>query len=171
MSKADMKNVRHDAYQMDGPRSNGSLELHAFDSDKVLLDPYAKSVHFPESFDGQARHVSRLEHWARPRWAFCTKTNPPLTGAMIKGLLFHQNDLVIYEMHVRGFTRRGNSGVRAEDRGTYRGIIDKIPYLRELGVTAVELLPVHQYDPLEGNYWGDMTLNSLCLTTPTRPLL
>ncbi len=53
---------------------------------------------------------------------------------------FHQHDLVIYEMHVRGFTRRPNSGVRPEDRGTYRGVIDKIPYLKELGVTAVELL-------------------------------
>ena len=46
-----------------------------------------------------------------------------------------------------------------ENRGTYRGVIEKIPYLKELGVTAVELLPVHQFDPLEGNYWGYMTLN------------
>ncbi len=72
---------------------------------------------------------------------------------------FHQHDLVIYEMHVRGFTRRTNSGVRPENRGTYRGVIEKIPYLKELGVTAVELLPVHQFDPQEGNYWGYMTLN------------
>ena len=72
---------------------------------------------------------------------------------------FHQHDLIIYEMHVRGFTRRNNSGVQPEQRGTYRGVIEKIPYLKELGITAVELMPVHQYDPQEGNYWGYMTLN------------
>jgi glycogen operon protein len=70
----------------------------------------------------------------------------------------HTHDLVIYEMHVRGFTRRANSGVTADRRGTFAGIIDRIPYLKDLGVTAVELLPVHQFDPQERNYWGYMTL-------------
>jgi isoamylase len=60
---------------------------------------------------------------------------------------------------VRGFTARANSGVTPEERGTFIGLTRKIPYLLELGVTAVELLPVHQFDPQEGNYWGYMTLN------------
>jgi glycogen operon protein len=62
-------------------------------------------------------------------------------------------------MHVGGFTRRANSDVPAAHRGTFRGVIDKIPYLRSLGVTAVELMPVFQYDPDEGSHWGYMPLN------------
>lgn len=62
-------------------------------------------------------------------------------------------------MHVRGFTRRANSGVPLARRGTFAGVIDKIPYLQELGVTVVELLPIFQFDPDEHNYWGYMTLN------------
>jgi glycogen operon protein len=65
---------------------------------------------------------------------------------------------VIYEMHVRGFTAHPNSGVAAEKRGTYAGLIEKIPYLRNLGITAVELLPVFPFDPQDApaglNYWG-----------------
>jgi glycogen operon protein len=66
---------------------------------------------------------------------------------------------IVYEMHVRGFTRHPNSGLPEETRGTYAGVIDKIPYLKELGVTAVELLPVFQFDALacpagHVNYWG-----------------
>ena len=72
---------------------------------------------------------------------------------------FHEHDLVIYEMHVRGFTRNPNSGVTPGRAGTFLGVVDKIPHLQELGITAVELLPVHQFDPQENNYWGYMTLN------------
>ena len=66
---------------------------------------------------------------------------------------------IIYEMHVRGFTRHPSSGVSEEKRGTYAGVIEKIPYLKELGITAVELLPVFQFDaqdcpPGLVNYWG-----------------
>jgi len=71
----------------------------------------------------------------------------------------HASDTIIYEMHVRGFTRRDNSGVAAEKRGTFAGVIEKISYLKELGITAVELMPVFQHDPDEGNYWGYMPLN------------
>jgi glycogen operon protein len=71
----------------------------------------------------------------------------------------HEADLVIYEMHVRGFTRHASSGFPAEQRGTFGGVIAKIPYLVELGVTAVELMPVFQFDPQEDNYWGYMPLN------------
>jgi hypothetical protein len=62
-------------------------------------------------------------------------------------------------MHVRGFTKRSNSGVSTDKRGTLAGVIEKIPYLKDLGITAVELMPVFQYDPDEGNYWGYMPLN------------
>jgi glycogen operon protein len=65
----------------------------------------------------------------------------------------------VYELHVKGFTARANSGVAPEKRGTFLGLIEKIPYLKELGVTVVELLPVQQFDPQERNYWGYMTLN------------
>jgi isoamylase len=66
---------------------------------------------------------------------------------------------VIYEMHVAGFTRHPSSGVSSAKRGTYAGVVDKIPYLRQLGVTAIELLPVFQFDPQDAplgftNYWG-----------------
>jgi glycogen operon protein len=66
---------------------------------------------------------------------------------------------IIYEMHVRGFTRHPSSGVAEKNRGTFAGLIEKIPYLRELGVTAVELMPVFQFDPQDAppglvNYWG-----------------
>ena len=66
---------------------------------------------------------------------------------------------VIYEMHVRGFTRSPGSGLKNNLRGTYAGLIEKIPYLQELGITAVELLPIFQYDSQDAppglvNYWG-----------------
>src|SRR4029077_8565632 len=66
---------------------------------------------------------------------------------------------IIYEMHVRGFTRHPSSGVPPDKRGTYAGLIEKIPYLQELGITAVELLPVFQFDSQDApfgrvNYWG-----------------
>ncbi len=66
---------------------------------------------------------------------------------------------VIYEMHLAGFTRHPSSGIAAELRGTYAGMIEKIPYLRDLGITAVELLPIFQFDPQDCpaglvNYWG-----------------
>jgi glycogen operon protein len=68
-------------------------------------------------------------------------------------------DTVIYELHVAGFTRHPSSGVAPARRGTYLGVIDKIPYLQSLGITAVELLPVFQFDPSDApaglvNYWG-----------------
>src|SRR5262249_15613208 len=63
-------------------------------------------------------------------------------------------------MHVRGFTKRANSGVSSTARGLFSGVIEKIPYLRDLGVTVVELMPVFLFDPEPGgNYWGYMPLN------------
>jgi glycogen operon protein len=73
--------------------------------------------------------------------------------------LRHEAVLIIYEMHVRGFTHHPSSGLPASQRGTFEGVIAKIPHLLELGVTAVELMPVFQFDPQEGDYWGYMPLN------------
>jgi isoamylase len=155
--KKDMHGARYYAYQIDGPRSNGLFELHAFDPDKVILDPYAKSVHFPATFDRKAA-IEPGCNWGKAPLGVLYEDEPPFDWGE-RGVPFHQHDLIIYEMHVRGFTRRPNSGVKSEHRGTYRGVIEKIPYLQELGITAVELMPVHQFDPQEGNYWGYMTLN------------
>src|SRR4029077_13994700 len=54
---------------------------------------------------------------------------------------------LVYELHVKGFTRHPNSGIPEETRGTFRALIEKIPYLQDLGISAVELLPVSQFDP------------------------
>jgi isoamylase len=144
--------ARYYAYEIDGPRSSGPLAWHAFDPQKVLLDPYAKAVFFPPGFDRQAAeragpNMGRAPLGILPRrettfaWG---DDRPPR----------HESDAVIYEMHVRGFTRSPTSGLAPGRRGTYAGVVDKIPYLKELGVTMVELLPVQQFDPQEGNYWG-----------------
>ncbi|MGD0040706.1 MAG: isoamylase [Isosphaeraceae bacterium] len=150
--------ARYYAYQIDGPRSSGPRNWHAFDPQKVLLDPYAKAVFFPPGFSRQAAertgsNMGRapLGILPRPEATFAWRDDRrPHHGA---------SDAVIYEMHVRGFTRSPTSGLAPERRGTYAGVVDKIPYLKELGVTRVELLPVQQFDPQEGNYWGYMTLN------------
>jgi glycogen operon protein len=72
---------------------------------------------------------------------------------------YHESDAIIYELHVKGFTKNPNSGVDPSRAGTYAGLVEKIPYLKELGVTIVELMPVFQRDPQEGDYWGYMPLN------------
>jgi pullulanase/glycogen debranching enzyme len=71
----------------------------------------------------------------------------------------HEADTIVYELHVGGFTRSPDSGVSDEARGTFAGLVEKIPYLKDLGVTVVELMPVFQYDPSDDNYWGYMPLN------------
>jgi glycogen operon protein len=142
------------AYCVDGPSDRRAG--HRFDPAKVLLDPYARGVLFPPTFsraagmregDNAGRAPLGVLPVSVPAFDWGTDTRPR-----------HTHDLVIYEMHVRGFTKRANSGVADDRRGTFRGVIDRIPYLKDLGVTAVELLPVHQFDPQERNYWGYMTL-------------
>ena len=68
---------------------------------------------------------------------------------------------IIYEMHVRGFTADPSSGVAESKRGTYAGLIEKIPYLQELGITAVELLPVFQFDPQDAPSGANQLLGLL----------
>lgn len=152
-----MRDASYYAYRVDGPAPNGRFEWHWFDRDKILLDPYAKSVFFPPAFDRLAA--------ARPG---SNAGKAPLGVLAGDSECFdwqgdqrprHEADTVIYELHVGGFTRNPNSGVKDDARGTFAGLVEKIPYLKDLGVTVVELMPVFQYDPSDGNYWGYMPLN------------
>jgi glycogen operon protein len=143
------------AYRVDGPRDTSAG--HRFDSEKVLLDPFAAAVHFPPAYSRAAAAAPGPTDGLAPLGRLVREALPP--GGDLGPRPRHCHDLVVYELHVRGFTARPNSGVSPEKRGTFAGLAEKIPYLSDLGVTAVELLPVHQFDPQEGNYWGYMTLN------------
>jgi isoamylase len=143
------------AYQVKGPLDPAGG--HRFDRDKILLDPYAKAVFFPKDFTREAAIKAGSNAGKAPLGVLPLWQTPFDWGNDHKP--HHTYDAVIYELHVKGFTARANSGVSPSSRGTYEGLIEKIPYLKELGITVVELMPVHQFDPKEGNYWGYMTLN------------
>ena len=154
--KSQIGDARYYGYSVTGLDPQGPFESHCFDREKVLLDPYAKTVFFPATFDRAAA--------MRPG---PNAGQAPL-GLLSNGEAFdwgddarprHESDAVIYELHVRGFTASENSGVSPQRRGTFAGLMEKIPYLKDLGVTVVELMPVFQFDPQEGNYWGYMPLN------------
>jgi len=156
--QSELDNARYYAYSIDGPPPSGDrFARHAFNPQKVLLDPYAKSVFFPPTFDRAAAHGAGSNAGKAPLGVLCEARSDFDWGDDLRPR--HDSDLVIYEMHVRGFTMNQNSGVSAEKRGTFAGVIEKIPYLRELGVTAVELMPIFQFDATEPNYWGYMPLN------------
>jgi glycogen operon protein len=126
-----------------------------------LLDPYARAVFFPPAFDrcaavGPAANDGRAPLGVLLRETSRIKAGAPIFDAAKRPR--HDSALVIYEMHLRGFTKDPSSGVPQARRGTYLGVIDKIPHLRELGVTAIELMPVFQFDRTEPNYWGYMPL-------------
>jgi glycogen operon protein len=125
-----------------------------FDPRHLLLDPYGLAVAGPHGNrrirpgDDTGRAMKSVV--ADPR-VYDWEGDVPLQRPCVQ--------TVIYELHVRGFTRHPSSGVAANHAGTYAGLIEKIPYLQELGVTAVELLPVFQFDPEDAppglsNYWG-----------------
>ncbi len=142
------------AYKVGGPCDPSSG--HLFDPQKVLFDPFAYSVYFPPGYSrssaskpGPTDGLSPLGRLSKARKAFARDISPPR----------HTHDLIVYELHVKGFTARPNSGVSPEKRGTFAGLIEKISYLKDLGITAVEFLPIHQFDPQEDNYWGYLTLN------------
>jgi isoamylase len=148
--------ARFYAYRIDGPPAGPSCAEHAFDAEKLLVDPYARSIYFPPSFD---REAARKPGSNEGRAALALlQTHEYGCDWGDDRPQRYTSDLIIYEMHVRGFTRDPSSGVSEANRGTFAGVIDKIQYLRELGVTAVELMPVYQFDPQDGNYWGYMPL-------------
>jgi len=133
-----------------------------FDPDKALLDPYGKCVARPAGRSREpARHPGDNAATAL-RSVVIDPGNYDWEGDTPPARPFAKT--IIYELHVGGFTRHPNSGVAPAKRGTYAGLIDKIPYLRDLGVSAVELLPLFAYDeqdgpPLLGNYWGYQPLS------------
>ncbi len=128
-----------------------------FDSQKVLLDPYGRGVVLGRNYSRKAAGQPGSNA------ACCMKSvvvDPRAYNWEGDLPLKHPFEhTVIYEMHMAGFTRHPSSGVAEERRGTYAGLVEKIPYLKELGITAVELLPVFQFDPQDApeglsNYWG-----------------
>ncbi|MBU4498674.1 MAG: glycogen-debranching protein, partial [Gammaproteobacteria bacterium] len=127
-----MQGASYYAYSVEGPAPNGRFEWHAFDRDKILLDPYAKSVFFPSDFDRLAAVRPGSNAGKAPLGVLAGDSE----GFDWQGdhRPRHEADTVIYELHVGGFTRNPNSGVRDEARGTFAGLVEKIPYLKELGV-------------------------------------
>jgi isoamylase len=133
-----------------------------FDPDKVLLDPYGKCVARPARRSREAARrrgdnaATALKSVVVDPGSYDWEADAPLARPFAK--------TIIYEMHVGGFTRHSSSRVAPGKRGTYAGLIEKIPYLQGLGVSAVELLPVFAFDeedgpPGLGNYWGYQPLS------------
>ncbi len=151
ISGAALKNVRYYAYSIDGPPPGGPFEFHRFDPEKILLDPYARTIYIPPSF---VRAAAILPGSNAGKAPLAVLQSGKLETPPERCVRRHESETVIYELHVRGFTQNENSGVTAESRGKYAGVIEKIPYLKELGVTIVELMPVYQFDPSAGDVWG-----------------
>ena len=145
---ATMKGARFYAYRVDGRGSPN----HHFDPDKVLCDPYARALYFPPAFDRSAAIGPGSNAGRAPLGLIAADRQGFDWGDDRRPQ--HEASAIIYELHARGFTAHPSSGVPADRRGTFAGLIDKIPYLVDLGVTVVELMPVFQFDPGEGNYWG-----------------
>jgi glycogen operon protein len=142
-------------YRVSGPQ-RPELGLR-FDERNLLLDPYGLAVVTPAGYRrAQGRssadgHATAMKNVVADPTLYDWEGDRPLQRS--------HAETVIYELHVRGFTRHPSSGVAPERAGTYAGLVEKIPYLLDLGITAVELLPVFQFDPLDApvglsNYWG-----------------
>lgn len=162
-----LNGARYYAYSVDGPAPAGRFEFHAFDAAKVLLDPYAQAVHFPDGFSREAAsrpgsNAGRAPLGVLPEPSSTPIADPVRGPSPNRGPL-HESDAVIYELHVRNFTRHPSSGVSEDKRGTFAGIVEKIPYLLDLGVTIVELMPVFQCDPSAPGRWGYMPLSFFAL--------
>src|SRR3984957_7836059 len=141
-------------YRMRGPFAPALG--HRFDPEKLLLDPYARAISSRNYQRGAAARPgnnagvaakSVVADLSRYDWEGDLPLDNPFSST------------VLYEVHVGGFTRNPNSGIAREKRGTYAGLIEKIPYLKDLGITAVELMPVFQFDAQDApagleNYWG-----------------
>lgn len=128
-----------------------------FDPQKSLLDPYGRGVVVPHAYSRSAAHAAGDNAATAMKSVVVDPRAYDWEGDRPLQLPSSRN--IIYEMHVRGFTCHPNSGLSEQTRGTYAGLIEKIPYLQQLGITAVELLPVFQFDALDAppekiNYWG-----------------
>ena len=128
-----------------------------FDSDKALLDPYGRCVVVPARYSREAARQSGNDFATAMKNVVVDVSTYDWEGD--KPLRTPTAKTIIYEMHVKGFTGNSNSGVSQRLRGTYAGLVEKIPYLKDLGITALELLPIFQFDatdcpPGVVNYWG-----------------
>jgi isoamylase len=150
----DYENIEYGFY-LDGPFD--PKEGHRYDKTKVLMDPYAKNIGGRDVWGEKPDWSNQYQHRSRICFDdFDWENDHPLETPV--------EDLVIYEMHVRGFTRHDSSGVKHP--GTFSGIREKIHYLKKLGVNCVELMPIHEFDEFENsrispttgkmlmNYWG-----------------
>ncbi|MCX7920422.1 MAG: glycogen debranching protein GlgX [Clostridia bacterium] len=150
----DYENIEY-GYRMDGPFN--PREGHWFDRSKILLDPYAKLIGGRDLWGQMPDYTNPFQHRSRVAlYDFDWEDDRPLEIPM--------EDLVIYETHVRGFTKHPSSNVKYP--GTFAGIREKIPYLKELGVNCIELMPIFEFDEFEHsrycaetnqflmNYWG-----------------
>jgi glycogen operon protein len=159
------------AFRVDGPYD--PFEGHRFNRNKILIEPYSKGVVYGKNWSrNDATHPysniatsmkSLVIDPSRYDWEGVSHPDVPMT------------ETIIYEVHVRGFTRHPSSGVNHP--GTFDGLVEKIPYLKELGITTVELLPVHEFDATEWNFrnpdskkantnfWG---YNTICFFAPHR---
>lgn len=168
----EVEGIRHGqlyAYRVDGPWT--PAEGQRFNFSRLLLDPYATAISRSPDWDfGQTlgydpssleRDLTRAKGDDAAAMPKCVFTSEPFSWSTDQPPRHPWGKTVIYETHVRGFTVNPNSG--AHKPGTYRGLIEKIPYLRDLGVTAVELMPVQEFNenqpvPQNGeplrNYWG-----------------
>lgn len=128
-----------------------------FDPNKILLDPYGRGVVVPKNYNREAASRGGDNAATAMKSVVVDPRTYDWEGDEPLGRPATQT--IVYEMHVRGFTRHPSSGIPEKTRGTYCGLIEKIPYLQELGITAVELLPIFQFDaqdcpPGLVNYWG-----------------
>jgi isoamylase len=146
--------------QLYGYRALGPFEPQRglrFDQHKVLLDPYARAVAVPPNYSRLAASrpgdnaAQAMKSVVAGSGSYDWEGDTPLKRPFSR--------TVIYELHVGGFTRHPSSGISPENRGTFAGLAEKIPYLQDLGITAVELLPIFQFDKQDApaglhNYWG-----------------
>ena len=149
-----------EAGQIYGFRAYGPFEPnrgHRFNPSKLLLDPYGRAVAVPK---GYSREAARLETENTATALKSVVTDPSAYDWEGDAPLRRPwSRTIVYEMHLRGFTAHTSSGLPKSKSGTYAGLVEKIPYLQQLGITAVELLPVFQFDPQDApagrtNYWG-----------------
>lgn len=146
------------AFSFDGPYEPAKGLL--FNEENVLLDPYSRAITGQRKWGEKPEGGKDFEYRAR-----VVKSN--FDWGNIKQLEQPFEDLVIYETHVRGYTKDKSSGVSAP--GTFAGLKDKIPYLKDLGINAVELMPIFEFDEMESarvvdgvqlyNYWGYNTVS------------
>ena len=151
----DVKPGQLYAYRAYGPFALGTGMR--FDSSKVLIDPYGRGVVVPRNYSRDAA-CQKGDNAAKAMKSIVVDSHV-YDWEGDRPLQHPSSHTIIYEMHVNGFTRHPSSGVAGERRGTYAGLMEKIPYLVRLGITAVELLPVFQFDAQDSpaglvNYWG-----------------